>query len=161
MTKQQPDVYNKRSKRYVSELCIIAVFYSIPVGQLVYNHQVVSRVTLHTGPLINPDINTDDDDYWRPGHVLLQLGVRLSLSADFKFHGFQSFLLQHRIRHIGFHLLVHYETQGLLPRADSAEFFRQRGIHLLVIQSAFLMMTSAYSAESLLITDCSTPWAEL
>jgi hypothetical protein len=53
MTKQQPDVYNKRSKRYVSELCIIAVFYSIPVGQLVYNHQVVSRVTLHSGSLIN------------------------------------------------------------------------------------------------------------
>ncbi|XP_046437475.1 SID1 transmembrane family member 1-like isoform X6 [Daphnia pulex] len=39
MTKHQPDFYNKKSKRYVSELCIIAVFYLIPVGQLVWNYK--------------------------------------------------------------------------------------------------------------------------
>ena len=38
MTKHQPDFYNKKSKRYVSELCIIAL---IPVGQLVWNHKDV------------------------------------------------------------------------------------------------------------------------
>ena len=41
MTKHQPDFYNKKSKRYVSELCIIAVFYLIPVGQLVWNYKDV------------------------------------------------------------------------------------------------------------------------
>lgn len=44
MTKHQPDFYNKKSKRYVSELCIIAVFYLIPVGQLVWNHKDVSII---------------------------------------------------------------------------------------------------------------------
>lgn len=39
MTKHQPDFYNKKSKRFISELCIIAVFYLIPVGQLVWNHK--------------------------------------------------------------------------------------------------------------------------
>lgn len=42
MTKHQPDFYNKKSKRYVSELCIIAVFYLIPVGQLVWNYKDVT-----------------------------------------------------------------------------------------------------------------------
>ncbi|XP_032780341.2 SID1 transmembrane family member 1 isoform X3 [Daphnia magna] len=39
MTKHQADFYNKKSKRYVSELCIIAVFYLIPAIQLVWNHK--------------------------------------------------------------------------------------------------------------------------
>ena len=46
MAKEQPDYYNKQSKRYVSELCIIIVFYSIPVGQLVYSHQIVIKLLL-------------------------------------------------------------------------------------------------------------------
>ena len=44
MTKHQPDFYNKKSRRYVSELSAIAVFYLIPVGQLVYHHKNVSSV---------------------------------------------------------------------------------------------------------------------
>ncbi len=45
MTKHQPDFYNKKSKRFISELCIIAVFYLIPVGQLVWNHKDVILVS--------------------------------------------------------------------------------------------------------------------
>lgn len=44
MAKEQPDYYNKKSKRYVSELCVIAVFYLIPVGQLVHQHRNVSNL---------------------------------------------------------------------------------------------------------------------
>lgn len=43
MTKHQADFYNKKSKRYVSELCIIAVFYLIPAIQLVWNHKDVKK----------------------------------------------------------------------------------------------------------------------
>ena len=41
LARQNPDYYNKKSKRYVSELCVIAVFYLIPVGQLVHQHRNV------------------------------------------------------------------------------------------------------------------------
>jgi len=46
MSKEQPGYYNKKSKRYVSELCVIAVFYLIPVGQLVHQHR---NMMLKTG----------------------------------------------------------------------------------------------------------------
>lgn len=57
MTKHQPDFYNKKSKRYVSELCIIAVFYLIPAIQLVWNHKDVKKNTIKNS---NEEKNSDN-----------------------------------------------------------------------------------------------------
>ena len=139
MTKHQPDFYNKKSKRYISELCVIAVFYLIPVGQLVWNHKDVSKsnswMIFDTHNISNFFsiecrqllLYADDGDNGRSGYVLLQFRLRLSLPPSVRIQRLQPLFLEHWLHRFGDDIHIHHLTAGLYAYDEDAQAKSHRG----------------------------------